>query len=390
MIFVLPENSRPLTPNDDHRCHGPGCRRWWSNAQGHYCCRDRPRRCPTTGPGRDRTRAWSERSAGLGGLLLVIGLGRDGRARGGRRAQRYVFGCAGCWCAGECEPVRAKFEPGDPGVGPASCSMKIASRPAFDYTMRPSRALPTEGRHGRPACPARRFEHHHEVFMRDERSPARGLPRETVTIADLAVRLGLTLEDTYEVCRAHGVRAARPTTRISRDDADRLRRARFGHLERRVGHLRHGVARGPHDRRLRQTLGEPTRRRQAVHQPSRSRPRREARSPTRAPRAPQTSRRFRTSSHRSSGPGQIPALRRLTSRSWPCPPWHGSSRCPSGRSSVTSRTPTGYSLGCSSNCRPLTRCVGQGRVPRTRQVRGPIGSIRSSRTSSRPGPGRAA
>ena len=71
--------------------------------------------------------------------------------------------------------------------------------------------------------------------MRDERSPARGLPRETVTIADLAVRLGLTLEDTYEVCRAHGVRAARPTTRISRDDADRLRRARFGHLEREWG-----------------------------------------------------------------------------------------------------------------------------------------------------------
>ena len=71
--------------------------------------------------------------------------------------------------------------------------------------------------------------------MRDERSPTRGLLRETVTIADLAVRLGLTLEDTYELCRAHGVRAARPTTRISRDHADRLRRARFGHLEREWG-----------------------------------------------------------------------------------------------------------------------------------------------------------
>jgi hypothetical protein len=39
----------------------------------------------------------------------------------------------------------------------------------------------------------------------------------------------------HELCRAHGVRPARPTTRIGRDDADRLRRARFGHLEREWG-----------------------------------------------------------------------------------------------------------------------------------------------------------
>jgi hypothetical protein len=56
--------------------------------------------------------------------------------------------------------------------------------------------------------------------MRAERSPTRGLLRETVTIADLAVRLGLTLEDTYELCRAHGVRA-RPA-----DHADQPRRRR--------------------------------------------------------------------------------------------------------------------------------------------------------------------
>jgi hypothetical protein len=30
-------------------------------------------------------------------------------------AQRYVFDCAGRWCAGECEPVRVKLEPGDAG-----------------------------------------------------------------------------------------------------------------------------------------------------------------------------------------------------------------------------------------------------------------------------------
>ena len=64
--------------------------------------------------------------------------------------------------------------------------------------------------------------------MRDERSPARGLLRETVTIADLAVRLGLTLEDTYELAGPTASGPARATTRISRDDADRLRRARFG------------------------------------------------------------------------------------------------------------------------------------------------------------------
>jgi len=28
MIFLLPENSRSLTPNDDHRCHGPAGRHW--------------------------------------------------------------------------------------------------------------------------------------------------------------------------------------------------------------------------------------------------------------------------------------------------------------------------------------------------------------------------
>ena len=33
MIFGLPENSRPSTPSDDHRCHGSESQRYWSSAQ---------------------------------------------------------------------------------------------------------------------------------------------------------------------------------------------------------------------------------------------------------------------------------------------------------------------------------------------------------------------
>jgi hypothetical protein len=49
----------------------------------------------------------------------------------------------------------------------------------------------------------------------------------------------------------------------------------------------------PRHRPTRQTPAEPTRRRQALHEPSRSMSRRDARSPTRDSRAPHTSRRFR-------------------------------------------------------------------------------------------------
>ena len=148
--------------------------------------------------------------------------------------------------------------------------------------------------------------------------------------------------------------------------------------------------RGPRHRPTRQTLGEPTRRRQAVHQPSRSRPRREARSPTRAPRAPQTSRRFRTSSHRSSGPApntrappayeQILAVSTLA-RQLPLPV-----RNVVGDLADTNRLLAGLQLQLPAS--DTTWPAGQG--PGIRQVRGPTGSIRSSRTSRRPGPGRAA
>jgi hypothetical protein len=49
---------------------------------------------------------------------------------------------------------------------------------------------------------------------------------------------------------------------------------------------------GPEHRPTPQTLAEPTRRRQAVHEPSRSMSRRDTRSSTRASRATHTSRRF--------------------------------------------------------------------------------------------------
>ena len=389
MIFVLPENSRPLTANDDHRCHGSGCQRWWSNAQGHYCCRDRPRRCPTTGPGRDEQgRGRSAHGAGRASAGDRIGSRWSGPRRSASAAVRLrLRGLlvrrgvrAGARRVRAGRPRRRPCVVLDEDREPASVRLHYATEPSAPHGGPPRWAR-------LPRSPVRTSSR--GVHAR------RALTRPRPTAGNRHDRRPRRQARTHSGGHLRGLPGPRRPGRPA-DHADQPRRRRpppAGALRpprTRVGHLRHGVARGPHDRRLRQTLGEPTRRRQAVHQPSRSRPRREARSPTRAPRAPQTSRRFRTSSHRSSGPGQIPALRRLTSRSWPCPPWHGSSRCPSGRSSVTSRTPTGYSLGCSSNCRPLTRCVGQGRVPRTRQVRGPIGSIRSSRTSSRPGPGRAA
>ena len=96
------------------------------------------------------------------------------------------------------------------------------------------RSAPHGGRHGRPACPARRFEHHHEVFMRDERSPARGLrgkPSRSPTSPSGSDSLWRT-----PTSSAGPTASGRPA-----DHADQPRRrrpppaARFGHLEREWG-----------------------------------------------------------------------------------------------------------------------------------------------------------
>jgi hypothetical protein len=66
--------------------------------------------------------------------------------------------------------------------------------------------------------------------MRDKRTVL-GPLSETITLADVALNIGLDLEGVYALCQTHGVRvAARPTTRISRDSAERLREARHGDL----------------------------------------------------------------------------------------------------------------------------------------------------------------